>query len=303
MSHLPFTIAAYLLNACSVTIDKFLLTKKVPDPLIYVFYFSVVSLLGLLLLPLTHFPNMEALILASISTLLWTTGAYFMFKALQIGQVSRVIPLIGTLIPLILLSEAVVRQTIGSAQIYAVLVLILGIIFLTLPDWRGKILRSELIFIFLSALFFAISYVILRQAYLKEEFLTVFVWSRPVLVVLGLVILVIPNLRRRVFRPKHETQVEINPFSKTGVLFFSGQVCGGISELLLTFSVSLAEPALVNSLQGVQYVFLFLFSIFLSKSVPDVYGRILDKKVMLLKSGGIFFIGVGLYLLAFSNPS
>src|SRR5260221_11764176 len=138
MSHIPFTITAYLLNSISVTVDKVLLTKHIPDPLVYIFYFSAFSLLAIFLLPFTHLPPLSVFGLASLSTLLWTTGAYFMFKALQQGQVSRVIPVIGTLIPLILLLYGVYRGNLDLNQIWAVLLLILGLVFLTVMDWKGK---------------------------------------------------------------------------------------------------------------------------------------------------------------------
>lgn len=298
MNHLPFTLLAYLLNSISVTIDKFLLTKKIPDPIIYVFYFSCVSLLALVLIPFTKAPSLNIFILASISTLLWTTGAYLMFKALQIGQVSRVIPLIGTLVPIILLFQDISNQNITSNQVTAVVILILGMIVLTFPDWKGKITLQEIIFIILSSLFFAVSYVVLRTAYLRENFMTVFVYSRPILIPVGLTILAIPSLRRKVFQ---KDIARSHAKTRTGILFVLGQVAGGIGELLLTFSISLATPSLVNSLQGSQYAFLFLLSLVLGKKFPDVFKDKLTTINLLGKITGIILIGGGLYILAFAN--
>lgn len=296
MHHLPFTILAYLLNGVSVTIDKVLISRHIPDPLIYVFYFSLVSLVALLLLPFTHFPHVTVFFLASLSTLVWTTGAYFMFKALQTGTVSRVIPLIGTLIPIFLLIHALFSRTITENETWAILTLILGIVFLILPDWTGRIKPKELIFIASSSLLFALSYLILRQAYIKESFLVVFVWSRPILIPVGLIILAVPNLRKRVFS---DSGLQIKNISKaTGLLFAIGQIAAGATELLLTFSISLANPVLVNSLQGIQYVFLFIFSLFLSKKYPQIFAEKLQFLSILLKSIGIIFIAIGIYALA-----
>lgn len=297
MNHLPFTITAYLLNGVAVTVDKFLISKHIPDPLIYVFYFSIVSLLALFILPFTHIPNLNVLILASLSTLLWTTGAYFMFKGLQIGQVSRVIPVIGTLTPLILLFVASFTTDITKNQSLAVFILLFGLIFLTAHDWKGKFELKELQFEVLSSVFFSVSYLILRQAYLMDDFLTVFAWSRPILIPVGLILLIIPYTRKIVLNSEGP---KIPFFSKAGLLFISGQVSGGISELLLTFSVSLANPALVNSLQGVQYVFLFLLSLGLSKKYPEVFSEQLTTFKIVGKVFGIILIAAGLYLLAFS---
>lgn len=297
MNHLPFTLTAYLLNSISVTIDKVLLTKHIPDPLIYIFYLSCVSLIALLLLPFTHIPPTQVLILASISTLLWTTGAYFMFKATQIGVVSRVIPFIGTLVPIILLGNAFFNGSVTINETWAVLILVLGLVFLTAGDLKGKIKGSELIFIFLSALFFSSSYIILRQAYLQDNFLTVFAWSRPILIPVGLMLLALPQTRNRIFT-NHKPNVNFNNQAK--ILFVIGQIAGGSQELLLTFSVSLADPSLVNSLQGTQYIFLFIFSLILSRKYPGIFKENRKKLVLFGKLIGILLITFGLYLLSLS---
>ncbi len=128
MSYLPFTILAYLLNSIAVTIDKFLLNKIIPNPLTYIFYISAFSLLILFALPYTLTPKPYTLFLASLSTLLWSLGAYLMFAAIKKGQVSKVVPTIGTLIPLMLFVHAGLFGTITQNQVIAVGILILGLI-------------------------------------------------------------------------------------------------------------------------------------------------------------------------------
>lgn len=296
MSHLPFTILAYLLNGVAVLVDKFLLTKAIPDPLIYVFYFSLVSLVVLFILPFVPNPGMFVFILASISTLLWTTGAYSMLKGLQIGQASRVIPIIGTLIPLILLAfYGITSQSLTINQIWAATILTLGLIAITAPSLKGKIIVKEFIFELISSVLFAFSYVILHQAYQGSNIASVFIYSRLVLIPVGIVILLVPIFRNRVFK----SQLKLNFFSKFGIIFLIGQTCAGISELLLTLSVALANPALVNSLQGVQYIFLFLASLILAKNYPNVFHENLKKMHLGFKIIGILLIGFGLFVLAF----
>ncbi|MBI2039856.1 DMT family transporter [Candidatus Microgenomates bacterium] len=299
MNHIPFTILAYFLNSVSVTINKLILVKSLIDPLIYIFYISLVSLLAILILPFTKIPSPLVFILSSQSTLLWTGGAYFMFKALRSGQVQRVIPAIGTLTPLILLMMTSFTEKLSLNQIWAVGFLIAGLIFLTMGDWKGKLTLWEIAFEVISSFLFAISYILLRQAYLLENFLTVLVWSRLILVPLGLVILLTPLLRRKIF------QSGSHPLSlagKMGLIFIVGQIFGGASELLLTFSISLANPALVNSLQGTQYIFLLIFVLVLSKKFPDVFKK--ERALFFLaKLVGIVLIVSGLYILAFSPTS
>ena len=269
MNHLPFTLTAYLFNAFSVLASKFLLNKTIPDPLVYIFYISLISILAIFALPFTHIPSVAIFNLASLSTLLWTLGAYLMFKALKIGHVSRVVPVIGTLIPLILLITASGTNAIATIQAWAILILILGMVFLSLQNLLQRSLsKREIIYEVLSAGSFALSYIILRQAYLGADFFSVLVWSRLILLPLCFLMLIIPSLRRKIITSKG---TQINFFSKTGFIFLGGQVSGALSEFLLLFSISLANPALVNSLQGSQYAFLFILAIILGKKYPQIF--------------------------------
>lgn len=306
MNYLPIALIAYTLNAVAVTIDKFLITKKIPDPLVYVFYFSLISLVVLPVVPFVAKPDPLTFVTASAYIFLWVIGAYFMLKGLKIGQVARVIPIIGTLIPIFLLIEAVLTSSINFYQIIAVLLLTSGLVFLTIFDWKGKIIKQELVYEIVSAFFFASAYIILRQAYLMSNFMTVLVYSHLALIPLGLVLLFIPATRKIIFPQRSEESQKV-PYwksffkSKTSLIFGIGQVSAGISELLLTYSVSLATPALVNSLQGTQYVFLFGLNLVLAKTNPAVFSEDLSPKVLLSKLLGIIVIGTGLYLLAFGS--
>ena len=282
MNYLPFVLISYFLNSIAVTVDKVLLTKTIPDPLIYVFYFSLLSFLAFFGLPFTHTPTTEVFIMASASTLLWTLGAYCMFKALKIGLLQRVIPIIGVITPLTLLLLASSDNSITSSQALAIVILIFGLIFLTMQDWKGRFIKKELALDIFSGILFAFSYYLLRLAYLQEDFLTVLVYSRFILIPLAFLFLIIPSFRNRILPMLHLGGV----IKKAAPLFVFGQISAGISELLLVFSISLASPAIVNSLQGVKYIYLLGFSLIIDKKFPKLFQII-----------GIGFIGIGLYLL------
>ena len=297
VSYLPFALLAYFFNGIAVLIDKFLLTAKIKHPLVYIFYISLFSFAILLLLPLTHVPGLRVFLVASFSTVIWTSGLYFMYKALQAGLVSRVIPVIGVLIPVFLAVEAIVTKSINQTEFIAILILILGLILLTIFEWRGHIKRHEVLFEFISAFLFAISYLILRQAFLMDSFLTVLVWSRIILMPLAIIILLIPVTRRIILVKEDGPKFSLK--SKPGILFMFGQAAGGSSELLITFSVSLATPALVNSLQGSQYLFLFIAGLFLGKRFPEIFKEQHTHLKTAFKIMGILCIAFGLYVLAF----
>lgn len=294
MIFLPFTILAYLLNSIAVTVDKFLLFKAIPDPIIYIFYFSAISLPAVFAIPFVSLPPSSVLILSSASTIFWTLGAYLMFKALKSGQVQRVIPVIGTFTPLILLVLAAQTQSITLSQGLAISLLVTGLVFLTWSDWKGKFGGIEIGLEAGSALFFALSYHLLHLAFEKQDFLTVFIWSKPILLPLGVILLIIPTLRRKILpflRPKKGV------VNQSSLLFTFGQISAGVSELLLTFSISLSNPAIVNSLQGIKYIFLLFFGLILGRRFPAIFKNNLSRKFFLTQIVGITLIGIGLYLL------
>ena len=300
MNYLPITLLAYFFNAASVLIDKALLTTRIPNPLTYIFYISLVSLLALVLLPFTSIPNPLVITLASISTLLWSTAALLMFHAMKIGQASRVIPVIGTLVPLILLGHSLQTGSLSIEQMLAVLLLVLGLILLTFFSWQGKFSKRELFLEVGSAILFAVSYLFLKQAYLQADFLTVLTYSRLILIPAGLILLVFP-VSRKIVLAIDPTRPSFKIFSRVGLLFVTGQLLGGLSEILIPFSIALASPALVNSLQGSLFAFLFLFSLILNKPFPRIFQENLNPLTITLKISGIFCIGIGIYLLSITN--
>lgn len=300
MNYLPFAILAQLLNSVAVTVDKFLLTRAIPDPLIYIFYFSLISLLVVFIIPFVPLPAQSVLILGSASTLSWIAAAYLMFWLLKTGQVQRVIPVIGALTPLFLLVFAF--RILSITQIEAIITLIAGLLLLTLEDLKGSFRKSELIPEIISAFFFAVSYYLLSLAFARQSFLTVLVWSKPVLIPLSILFFIIPRLRKKIlpfikglFSPRKK--VKAGNWWPAAAFGF-GQISAAVSELLLVFAISLANPAVVNALQGLKYVFLMIFSLILGKKYPDVFKNNFRGVHALTQTAGVLLIGAGLYLLA-----
>lgn len=300
MSFLPISILAYLLNSVSVTIDKYLLVKQAPNPFFYIFYISLFSLLVLVGIPFVSVPGLKTFLYASASTALWTAGAYFMFRALKVGNPARVIPVIGTLIPVVLAGIGYISGTLTLNQLWAIGILVVGLAFLVLPYLRGKVHSQEILSVLISALFFANSYVLLSWAYQTGDFASVFVYSRLILIPFLLIFYFIPILKKK-FLDQGHSQSPIKFFSRGGILFLIGQFTGGASQLLLTFSISLADPALVNALQGVQYIFLFIFGLILARKLPAMFGEKLSFWLWSAKLLGIILITLGLFILAMTE--
>lgn len=294
---LSIIILAYLLFAFGSFFDKLVLKGK-PNPVSYTFYVGLFSLLVVLIIPFVQFqvPESRVFVWIILDALVYTAGLYFMFSALERFDVSRVVPIVGAFQPIFIFLLAWLfwgfQQTSG-VHIAAFLLLLLGSIIISLEK------RPELTIGFLgltisSALMFSLDYTFAKFVFLSQPFLQGFIWIRMFVFVFALFLLLNKRNRGEIFAKK----TVLNP--KTQIYFFSAQAFGGVANFLQSFAIFLAPVgflATVNSLRGVQYVFLFLITLFVSLFLPKVLKEKFSKKLLFQKVVSIGLIVVGLALL------
>lgn len=283
MIWLTLAVAAYFLLALSAIGDKYLLsgtTFKNPGT-----YALLVGVLGFLLLLLVPFLGLPPPVSPASFLFAFFSGAVFIlalipfYKGLQKFQASSMVPATGALQPLFTLFLGLIllgsARAISLGELSAFVLLLLGGVFLTLEkNW--KISKACLGLAALAAFLFALSFILVKQAYLVETFWSGLLWSR-----LGgglaaaLIFLCMPSVRREVFsfREKRSAAEKLS-FGKTFLLFVATQtlgVLGGLLQQLSIYAAPVLAVPLINALQGVQYVFLFMFAIFASKLFPDEF--------------------------------
>jgi len=90
-----------------------------------------------------------------------------------------------------------------------------------------------------------------------------------------------------------------NTSNKPNILFFIGQLLGAAAFLLQSFAVSLAPQAnvpVINAMAGVQYIFLFLFSLLISFFFPGLLREKNDSVSIIQKAIAILLIMIGLVI-------
>ena len=96
--------------------------------------------------------------------------------------------------------------------------------------------------------------------FIDQAFISGFVWSRIGGFLMALSFLLIPSARRGILhQPRQKNK------GSTAGLFVTGQVAGALGFVLVNYAISLAPVSLVNAMQGVQYTFLLVMVILLSK--------------------------------------
>ncbi|PIZ87749.1 MAG: hypothetical protein COX92_00515 [Candidatus Nealsonbacteria bacterium CG_4_10_14_0_2_um_filter_40_15] len=300
MNWLLVTIFAYLILAVVFLVDKHLLVGPIPNPKVYAFYTGVLGIAVVLLIPFInfHLPDRLETLLSFISGASFIFGIFWFFKALKLFESSRVVPAVGGILPiftfLLIYIFSKGKENLSLSGFSAFILLVAGSFLITYQKTK-KISWKSLQISVISAFFLAVSFVSAKYVYISSPFLVGLVWIRIGGGVSALILLLSSALRREVFKEKIAVQ------KKTALIFLSNQAAGAGGNILQNWAVALAPfsyVAFINALQGVQYLFLLIFAVFLSLKFPEILKEEISKEILLQKIIAILLIGGGLVLLA-----
>ena len=317
---LTIAIGAYFINAGVYAADKFLLSKKIHSSITYAFYVGIWSVFNIVLLIFNPWmPTGGELLLDLSAGILFLVTLVFWYKALHQSEATRVVPLVGALVPVFSfwLAYLFLGESLNKTQVLAFFILIAGGVLISVKHTKlyrtreiinrfrsiiGRILgdvhaayrptRRLLINSIVSAFFFAAYYVLIKYIYLNQPFIGGFVWSRMGSFIGALFILIIPQWRRLIVERQQGVKTTKNLF-----FFLSVRLLAALAFIMLNWAISLGNVALVNSLQGVQYIFLIILILFLSAKYPKILKEELGGGVLIQKFLGIVLISLGLYML------
>lgn len=321
MSWFLITIIAYLLLAVAAVIDKTMLKKNVLSPISYTFSIAVLGgVLMLLVIPFGFgIPNILTLIVSLIAGAAFVWALILMFKALEKDDATRVAPMIGGLVPVFvfILAWYVLEESLTCNQYVAFIFLIIGTFLISLDfqkhgawAWlknkmgmKNKLvlpqIRKTLWIALPASLLFGISHVLTKFVYSNTEFLTGFIWTRLGSFLAIMLLLVSIKNRDIIKKDFKKNKKQPKQTKATGIRFLFGQLCGGGGALLLQYAIFLGSVTLVNALQGVQYIFIFLLVAILTVSLPKLLKEKFTKELVIQKVVAILIIAVGLYLIAY----
>jgi len=283
MIWLIIAIVAHLFYALVFIIDKRVLSRSLPHPVVYTFYVGVLSIFVWVIAPfgLTTISGFN-IILVLLAGAAQVFGWICLYKALNKGEVSRVVPFVGSFIGLftLIFSVFLIDEFLSSQQLLAVGFLVIGGLIISIKKGAfGKAFGPA----FLASLLFAIFWVITKYIFLDLSFVSGVVWIRTASALFALGLLIPKQNRKLIFKKTEKLKPKT---IKYVVLARILSVLGAIGVYVAVF---LGSVTLVNSMQGLQYVFiLFLSFIFFKK---------FDKESLVQKIISIILIAIGLVLL------
>ncbi len=313
-------ITSYFINAGVYVADKFLLSKKIHSSVTYAFYVGIWSIFNFALLFFAPWvPTLRELSVDLLAGLLFLATLIFWYKALHQSEATRVVPIVGALTPIFsfVLSFIFLGQGFTERQFLAFLILIYGGILVSVKRTRFYILKEAwesvknifgdvlggihaqyrptrrlIINSATSALFFAGYYVLIKYIYTHQPFIGGFVWSRLGTFLGVLFILLVPDWRKHIAKHQKEAKTP-----KNLSFFLLVRILAAAAFIMLNWAVSMGNVAMINALQGSQYVFLFLLILFLSTKYPKIIKEEMGGGVLLQKIIGVMLVGTGLYML------
>lgn len=320
MSWLSIAIFAYFINAGVYVADKFLLSKKIHSSVVYAFYVGIWSIFNFAILIFNFWvPAPRELLIDILGGILFLFALVAWYKALHQSEATRVVPIVGALTPIfsLMLSYSFLGDTLSQQHMLAFLVLIFGGILISVKQTRFYMFREtfdhirekygevfglihaeyrptrRLLFNSIaSALCFAAYYVMIKYIYMTQPFIGGFVWSRLGTFIGVLAMLFVPDWRRLIKEYRGEAR------SPKGMAFFMAiRLLAAGAFIMLNWAISLGNVAMVNALQGVQFLFLILIILLMSKVAPDLMEEELGRGVIIQKFIGVGLVSLGLYML------
>jgi uncharacterized membrane protein len=292
-------IVAYILFGLSSLGDKLILTGP-PKPNSYTFYVGAASILMVVFIPFINFglPPGKLVFWIVVEAIVYLLGLYTMFSALKKFEVSRVITTIGATQPLFIFALTWLfwgPQSMSGKVILAFILLVFGDCLISFES-GSKINSNYLKTTILASLFFSLDYIFSKIIFLEQPFLQGFIWMRIFAFFFVLLLLLSKNNRNDIFRKNNFLN------KKTARILVFSQTSGAAANALQGFAISLAPIALlpiVNSLKGIQYVFLFLMTLFVSVFFPRVLREKITQKIVIRKAISMVLIVAGLALLVY----
>ncbi|MDP3899582.1 MAG: EamA family transporter [bacterium] len=313
---LPIAILGYVINAGVYTADKYFLSKKVHSSVTYAFYVGIWSIGNVVLFAFEWYvPAWSWLFIEFLAgwLFLWATIAWY--KALHQSEATKVVPIVGAFIPIfsLLLAYFFLGETLTKDGFAAILVLIAGGVLISAKTRAENVFQRSIKYLRLlfgskhaeynptrrliinslvAAFAFAAYYVLIKFIYLNEPFIGSYIWTRIGGFIGALLLLAIPSNRQKIFSRKKEKET-----LKSLPLFLSIRFLAVVAFILINYAISLGNVAIINSLQGIQYVFLLIIVLVLSEKYPRVIKEEMKGAVLFQKFMGALMIGIGLFLL------
>jgi glucose uptake protein GlcU len=288
--YISIAISAWVLYGVASVLDKVLLDERTKSPVLYAFYTGIFALVTFFLFAsFAPIISLKHFLLDLLCGAIFLAAQYCLFRAIAGGDVSRVVPVTGALTPVLSLIfvSAWLHVWLTGAQYVAFALLVIGTF---LVQFRPHV-RATLLWPLLASVCFAVYYTVASAA--LSPFIENIAYVSLGSLFAATLLLFVPEVRRSLSAFRASTS------QTTSVLFLVKEAFVVIAALLLSYSVSVGNPAISSALQGVEYVTIFFIVLVASKFFPKMLREGFRRKVLAQELVAILLILAGLLVLRF----
>ncbi|MBY0310343.1 hypothetical protein K2Q16_04335 [Patescibacteria group bacterium] len=279
MAWILLATGGQLLNAIVAIIDKYIVTdeKALPRPFVYAFYSCLLTgfwlviyvigfLPGLSSIGFPHLANVEQPSIQVVGMSFLAAYTFFMalvsmYDALKRAEAVNVMPVIGSISAIASFGMTYLFLGTGLSSNY-----IIGIVVLSLGTLlvAQNLPRTDTVMqVIHSGIFFALHFITMKGLFEETSFDDGFFWSRVGLLLFTLSLLLVPNYLGKI---KEQTKTTTK---KTGAIVILAKMLAGAAAFLLLKATDWGDVAVVQALDGLKFVFIFIITVFLGAAIPD----------------------------------
>ena len=294
-------LAAAIISSIGNVFDSFLVSKKMPSLTSFLIPMGVSQIaVACVLLAIFPFPNtVDAKhILVTIGASVINSGSFLiLLNSLRKGEVSRAIPVISTApIFVALLAIPLLGATLNYWQWLAVIMTVAGAVLISLQFGHrgGKTkLQKSFFLLLLAALMGAVGSIGFKYGLEQISFWNVFGISG---LCIGTIVLAYAlrktNLEELKNLPQRTQKIS---------LVVIDQMVGITSAIIAFKAMGLGPVSLVNAILNIRPVFVFIFSLILSRFLPNIVNEPLQRRTALIKFTAIAIMTAGIVIISLST--
>ncbi len=260
----------------------------------YVFWITVMGSFGMIFFLFGFvMPGPEAIGYVFTASLSFILMLICYYQVLSRGEASEAVPVVGGFAPLatFLIGSLFTLSSLNSSEAIGFSLLLFGGFALFFSERSN--LKKLLPWTILASLLTGSTNVLEKIVFQNTaNFPTAFALMKTATLILGLSMLVVPSLRRKIFATSRGT----TPAHRK--LYLASRILAGSGSVMLFYAIKLEDhPAVVESINGFRYVLVFFIAFIITKVRPDLLKESTKWSKVLVKAAATILIIAGLSIL------
>lgn len=298
MSWFYVALVGYFILGLVFVLDKLILTKSVGKPVVYAFYSTIFLFGSFFAVPFgVKLLSIENLVLAGVSALFFGFAMWTQFVAVKEGEASHINPFNGAMITIFtfFLSYHFLAERLEMVHVVGVVILVVASLMLSLEKSRKNSgIHIGFFWAVVSGFFYGASHVAVKYLFdTTGDFLSVLVWSKGFVGFVGLFFLLFPSVRRAISFKKKRKKAKTLSKRHAGAIVIVTKALSLVAVIMIQYAIAIGSVTLVGALSGLQYAFMFVLILLLTKFLPKIFKEYFTKQELKVQTIAIILVIIG----------